>query len=70
MSVTTGDPIRIEQDGYALVDLMARYELTDNVGLAVNVRNVTNAKYLSSLTFDQSYFGAPRSVIGTVSFGF
>lgn len=68
VSVTTGDPIRIEQDAYALVDLMASYDLSDNVGLSLNLRNVTNTKYLSSLTFDQSYYGAPRSAIATLRF--
>ncbi|TIX50745.1 TonB-dependent siderophore receptor [Alteraurantiacibacter aquimixticola] len=70
VSVTTGDPIRIEQGGYALLDLMARYDVSDNIGLSVNVRNVTNARYLSSLTYEQSYYGAPRSIIGTISVGF
>lgn len=70
VSVTTGDPIRIEQDSYALVDLMARYDVTANVAVGVNLRNVTNARYLSSLTYDQSYYGAPRSVLGTVSVNF
>lgn len=65
-SVTTGAPIRIEQGAYALVDLLASYDLTDSIGISVNVRNVTNARYLSSLTFDQSYYGAPRSVLGTL----
>lgn len=60
----------IEQGDYALLDLLARYRLTENVSMALNVRNVTNAKYLSSLTFDQSYYGAPRTVYGTVSFDF
>lgn len=69
-SVTTGEPIRIQQGGYALVDLMASYDLTDSIGLAVNIRNVTNAQYLSSLTFDQSYYGAPRSIIGSINVGF
>lgn len=65
-SVTTGAPIRIEQGAYALVDLLASYDLNDSIGISVNVRNVTNARYLSSLTFDQSYYGAPRSVLGTL----
>lgn len=67
-SVTTGEDIRIEQGGYALVDLMASYDVTKNLGVSVNVRNATNTRYLSSLTFDQSYYGAPRTVLGTVSF--
>ncbi|WP_211280074.1 TonB-dependent siderophore receptor [Sphingomonas dokdonensis] len=63
-----GDPIRLEQGDYVLADLMARYELTPNVAVGVNVRNVTNHRYLSALTFDQSYYGPPRTVLGTVSF--
>ena len=66
VSVTTGEDIRIEQGDYALVDLMAAYDVTDNVGVSVNVRNITDAKYLSSLTYDQSFFGAPRSVLATL----
>ena len=66
VSVTTGERIRIEQDTYALVDLLASYDLTKQVSLSINARNITNAKYLSSLTFDQSYYGAPRSVLATL----
>lgn len=66
VSATTGQPIRIEQGAYALVDLLASYDVTENLGLSLNVRNVTNANYLSSLTFDQSFHGAPRSVMATV----
>ncbi len=64
---TSGEQIRIEQGGYALIDLMARYDLTEKVALSVNARNITDARYLSSLTFTQSYYGAPRSVLGTLS---
>jgi outer membrane receptor for ferric coprogen and ferric-rhodotorulic acid len=67
VSVTTGQPIRIEQGDYALVDLLASYEVSDHITLSANLRNVTNAKYLSSLTFDQSFYGAPRSILGTIS---
>ncbi|MEZ5679819.1 MAG: TonB-dependent siderophore receptor [Erythrobacter sp.] len=70
VSVTTGEPIRIEQGAYALVDLMASYDVNDNLGLGLNLRNVTNARYLSSLTFDQSYYGAPRSILGTLRLSF
>ncbi len=66
-SSTTGRPIRLNQGGYALVDLMARYELTPQVAVSANLRNVTNAKYLTALTFDQSRYGAPRSILGTIS---
>ncbi len=66
-SVTTGQPIRLTQGNYALLDLLARYELTPRVAVSANLRNVTNAKYLTALTFDQSRYGAPRSILGTIS---
>jgi len=34
----------------------------------VNVRNVTNKKYLNSLEWGQAFYAAPRSVIGTIRF--
>jgi outer membrane receptor for ferric coprogen and ferric-rhodotorulic acid len=60
----------IAQEGYAIVDLMARYEVTRNVSLAVNVDNVTNVKYWSSLQWGQAYYGAPRTVRATLGFSF
>lgn len=60
----------IEQEGYMVLDLMARYQLTPNVTLAVNVDNVTNVKYWSSLQWDQSYYGAPTAMRGTLGFRF
>ena len=66
-SVTTGQPIRLTQGNYALLDLLARYDLTPRIAVSANLRNVTNAKYLTALTFDQSRYGAPRSILGTIS---
>ena len=68
LSSTTGQPIRITQGGVATVDLLARYALTDRVSVSANLQNVTNAKYLTALTFDQSRYAAPRSIQGTISF--
>ena len=67
VSVTTGDPIRLTQKGYALLDLLAAYELTPNLSVSANLKNVTNVKYLNALNFDQGYYGAPRTILGTVS---
>ncbi|MEG3092231.1 TonB-dependent siderophore receptor [Sphingomonas sp. PB1R3] len=57
----------VRQDGYALVDLMAKYDITRRIALSANLRNLTNAKYLTALTFDGGYYGAPRSILGTVT---
>ncbi|MEJ7933769.1 TonB-dependent siderophore receptor [Sphingobium sp. AN558] len=67
VSVTTGAPIRITQPRYALLDLLASYRITDNLSLSANVKNVTNVKYLTALNYDQGYYGAPRTVLGTIS---
>lgn len=66
-SSTTGKQVRITQGGYALLDLLARYALTDHVAISANLKNVTNAKYLTSLNYDQGYYGAPRTILGTIS---
>jgi len=68
-----GSPIRTEQAGYALFDLMARYELTKNLALAVNLNNLTDEKYFQSLywaEFGQGYYGAPRHLNATLSWKF
>ena len=62
-----GRQVRITQGDYALLDLMAKYDLTRTLALGVNLRNVTNAKYLGALNYDQGFYGAPRSILGTVS---
>ena len=55
------------QGNYALLDLLAAYSITPNISAAVNLRNVTNTKYLTATNFDGGYYGAPRSVMGTIS---
>jgi outer membrane receptor for ferric coprogen and ferric-rhodotorulic acid len=60
----------IAQSGYVIVDLMARYQVSKNVSLAVNLDNLTNEKYWTSLQWDQAYYGAPRTVRGTLGVSF
>jgi outer membrane receptor for ferric coprogen and ferric-rhodotorulic acid len=61
-------PAPFSQDGYVVTDLRVGYDLTDEVNVAVNVNNVFDEKYYSSLfnaTFGNVY-GAPRSVFLTL----
>jgi outer membrane receptor for ferric coprogen and ferric-rhodotorulic acid len=67
---TTGEQVRIVQKGYALLDLLARYNLTEHLSISANLKNVTNVKYLTALNYDQAYYGAPRTILGTVSVKF
>jgi outer membrane receptor for ferric coprogen and ferric-rhodotorulic acid len=54
-SVTT------HQAAYGLLDLMANYKITENIGVTFNVNNSTGEKYLHSLYWAQGYYGAPRN---------
>jgi len=42
------------------VSAHARYALSESLDLAVNLYNLTDEKYLTSLYWDQAFYGAPR----------
>lgn len=48
---------KFEQDSYALVDLMARYKVSEQLTTHLNINNLFNEKYY--LTAGNSYYGAP-----------
>lgn len=52
--------VEISQGGYAVVDLMARLEITKMVALSANLYNLFDEKYYQ--TVPASYYGAPRNV--------
>lgn len=58
---------KTRQDAYALVDLMASYDFSDNLTGSLNVNNVTDEKYLTSLKWDQAFHGAPRHVMANLT---
>lgn len=49
------------QASYALLNLMARYDVTKHVGVSANLNNVTDKKYITSLYSSQGYYAAPRN---------
>ena len=51
----------IQQDAYALVNLMASYELNDHITLQANGNNLTNEKYLFNFPDGQGFYGAPAN---------
>ncbi|MES2102700.1 MAG: TonB-dependent siderophore receptor [Pseudomonadota bacterium] len=62
-----GAGIITRQDSYALLGLMARYDISKDISLALNLNNVTNKKYLASLYWAQGYYGAPRNGSASLS---
>lgn len=52
--------VRVTQEAYAVVNLMARYEITDSVTAAMNINNLFDERYLDNIGFyNTGYYGAP-----------
>lgn len=66
-SVDQGSGITTTQPSYAVLGLMARYQLGKNLSLSLNLNNVTDKKYLTSLYWTQSYYAAPRNGSATLT---
>jgi iron complex outermembrane receptor protein len=56
-----------ELDPVALVDLAARYKVTDKATLAVNLNNLTDETYVANCGSFGCYYGSGRSVMGTLT---
>jgi len=55
----------IRQSAYAVLNLMARYDISSKLYTTVNVNNATDVKHLNSLywgSWGQGHYGAPRNV--------
>jgi outer membrane receptor for ferric coprogen and ferric-rhodotorulic acid len=59
---STVDLSTVTQEGYAVLDVMGSVDIVDNLGVTLNIRNITDEKYFNSLRWNQAFMGAPRSV--------
>ncbi|WP_286162405.1 TonB-dependent siderophore receptor [Methylobacillus flagellatus] len=62
--------VRYKQDSYALVNLLASYEIDKHWSAAINAYNVTNEKHLASMmwaNYGQGYYAPPRSAMFTLT---
>ncbi len=55
------------QGSFALIDMFAKYALTQNLSVAVNINNAGDEKYLLSPQWGQANYGAPRNVMGSIT---
>ncbi len=67
--ITTADD-SVKQKSYSLLDLVIHYKVNESTGLAFNIENITDEKYLNSLYWDQGYYGAPRNISASVRWNF
>ncbi|MGX9460131.1 TonB-dependent siderophore receptor [Shewanella sp. A14] len=60
-----------EQDSYFITNLMASYQMTDDAIVRLNIRNLFDEKYYSSIDFyNQGFFGEPRNVELSLNYNF
>jgi outer membrane receptor for ferric coprogen and ferric-rhodotorulic acid len=58
----------LRQNAYALVDLLASYDIDSHWNASLNLNNVTDRKYLLSLySGTESNYGAPRNLTASVT---
>lgn len=62
---------RLTQDAYALVSLMARYSITEDLSVQLNAANVTDEKYYSQIgQFNIYRYGTPRNYTLSLNYKF
>ncbi|WP_409286054.1 TonB-dependent siderophore receptor, partial [Pseudomonas protegens] len=62
-AVNGGHDSRIAQDGYFLVDAMARYQFSQHLSSTLNVKNLFDKKYYTGIgNFGTGFYGEPRSL--------
>jgi len=61
---------RITQDAYVLANLMAAYQIDQNIKLQLNVNNLFDEKYYEGLGKNSMVYGAPRNATLTFRYQF
>ncbi|WP_047538050.1 TonB-dependent siderophore receptor [Methylotenera versatilis] len=67
---TLADPVRYKQGSYATLNLMANYKIDEHWSAAVNLYNVTDEKYLSTMQYayaGQAFYAPPFSGLATLT---
>lgn len=57
-----------EQGGYTVWNARVAYDFNKNLSAALNVANLTDKKYFSSISYDDNFYGAPRAFLLTVQY--
>ncbi|MNN80107.1 Ferripyoverdine receptor precursor [compost metagenome] len=69
-----GNGYKVEQDAYALLDLMVGFKPTEHIDARLNLNNVFNKKYDVSITDStaraENIYGDPRNLMLTVKYSF
>lgn len=67
----TGDPLdTFTQNSYALLNLMARYDVNKQLTLAAHLNNVLDKRYLSGVSDTRGLYGPPRNFMVSAKYSF
>ena len=67
----TEQPERLEQEAYTLVNMMARYDISEALSAQLNVDNFLDETYYSQIgTFTQLAYGKPRNITLNMKYQF
>lgn len=61
-----------EQKPYTVINLMTRYDISDNLSATLNVNNLFDKKYITSVSdwWYSGYYGAPRNLAVNMKYDF
>jgi outer membrane receptor for ferric coprogen and ferric-rhodotorulic acid len=63
-------PSRIEQSGYSLLGLMAKYRINDQAELSITADNVLDKRYRYPSAVNMTQYGEPRRVFANLKYWF
>jgi outer membrane receptor for ferric coprogen and ferric-rhodotorulic acid len=67
---TPNGGVILRQDSFVELGLMARYDVTDQLTVQLNGRNLLDEKYFVLDEYDNSYFGAPANYSASFTWSF
>lgn len=59
-----------EQSGFAIWNARLGYRFTDELSGAMNINNLLDKRYYSSVDYGNNYFGDPRNVLFTLTYSY
>ncbi|MFJ5446578.1 TonB-dependent siderophore receptor [Methylobacillus methanolivorans] len=65
-----GNAYRFTQGSYAVVNLMARYQVDENFSVALNVNNLFDKVYYTNTAGNMGFYGTPRNAMLTLKYQF
>ena len=69
-ATAAGETIVTRQDSYAVVNAMASYDIDEHFNVALNVNNLFDEEYYTSLYWEQTYYAAPRNATVTLTWAY